>query len=300
MRQVGVCSKPLLKVLSRSSAKDLEQLAIRRIRAKQRMDEGLSRRIEMQSRQTPIRVSNCHLVPGGRWLLALAGTTKCILVVARLRAGEFKIEVYSLDLTQSIPGISILGTIAPSQAQGSVLVSGPYIARIWDMRNPVIECFNWEQCLSRKQFDYTAIRFSLPPSHFIQPKRLLSSGFLICNSSREIYVFKLTDFQPVSRLGETDPTPAVPYWWYTPDDFKIPSWPLSANLSPLDAHLQPSSFVGSFYLTGCTEHVFRLYLQNGEPVVQRISFKHLNDFLELGWDSGIRVLKGLISSLRTL
>lgn len=64
------CALSPLPSVSRLSSKELEQFAIRRIRAKQRVDQGLSRRTEMQSRRIPIRVSNCHLVPGGHWLLA--------------------------------------------------------------------------------------------------------------------------------------------------------------------------------------------------------------------------------------
>ncbi|KAG8956946.1 hypothetical protein FRC00_004690 [Tulasnella sp. 408] len=180
------------------SAKELEHLAIRRIRAKQRMEAGLSKRTELWSRQVSIRVSDCHLVPGGQWLIMSTfaheiycwdldnsatkepillvrpdeaqdikgrpftaidyhNSGKCTLAMARLRVDGCKIEVYSVDFTRPIPRMSVLGIIAPPDEHGTVLISGPHITRVQSLKSPVIETFNWEQCISRKQFDYTAI-----------------------------------------------------------------------------------------------------------------------------------------------
>lgn len=127
---------------------------------------------------------------------------------------------------------------------------------------------------------------------------MLSNGLLICHTWREILVFRLSDFQPVSRLGEIDPTPAVPYWWYTPDDLRIPAWPSPASLSPSDAHLQPSDFVCSILLSTYPGHACRIYTQSEEPVIHRIPFDHSGDFVQLGCDSGFRIWKRSISSLR--
>lgn len=225
LRMTHDCALSALPSISRMSAKELEHLAIRRIRAKQKMEAGLSKRIELRSRQVPIRVSDCHLVPGGQWLIMSTwaheiycwdldnSTTnepillvrpdeakditgrpftainyhnsgKCTLAMARLRwvlpspgwlkilttcysVDGYKIEVYSIDFSRPIPRMSVLGTIAPPDGQGTVLISGPHIIRAQNLKSPIIESFNWEQCISRKQFDYTAITSSLPPSRFV-------------------------------------------------------------------------------------------------------------------------------------
>lgn len=121
---------------------------------------------------------------------------------------------------------------------------------------------------------------------------------LICDTWKEIAIFKFENFRPVARLGEIDSTPTVPYWWYSPKDSVIPTWPLPATLAPSDALHQPSSFIGSILLTSHTRYVFRLYIRNGEPVLHRIPFEHYGDFYEFGCSSGFRVLRGCISSLR--
>ncbi|KIO20955.1 hypothetical protein M407DRAFT_29396 [Tulasnella calospora MUT 4182] len=292
LRMARDCAISALPSMSRMSVEELEHLAIRRTRAKQRIKEGLSRQIELRTRQVPIRVSSCHLVPGGQWLITSTwahevycwdldnwamkepilltqpdeanyiedllltaidyrNSGRCILAVARQRSDGYKIELYSLDFTQSIPRISVLGTITSSRVYGTILISGSYITCVLHSpKTPLIESLNWEQCISRKRFDYTAIIFSLPPPNpgFLHPKTMRSNGLLICNTWKEILVFKLSDFQPVTRLGAIDPTPAAPYWWYTPDDLRIPGWPSPATFSPSDTHLQPSEFCYTEYL----------------------------------------------------